>query len=88
VLAWDHRGRETLGFRPDFYLPDHDLFIELTTLRQRLVTRKNRKLRQLRALHPEIRVEIRYRRDYEALMGGGAVPLLEALSAHPVAQIA
>ena len=46
-------------------------------MRQRLVTRKNRKLRQLRALHPEIRVEILYRRDYEALMGGRAVPLLD-----------
>lgn len=68
VLAWDDSGAPTSAFRPDFYLPDHDLFLELTTLRQDLVTRKNRKVRQLQALYPEINVKILYRRDYANLV--------------------
>ncbi|HWD24142.1 MAG TPA: hypothetical protein VG368_01645 [Acidimicrobiales bacterium] len=81
ALAWDAMGRETLGFRPDFYLPEFDLFIELTTLRQRLVTRKNRKVRTLRALHPEIQIEIVYRAEYEAMMAGGELSFLSSLLA-------
>ncbi|MDR5704305.1 MAG: hypoxanthine phosphoribosyltransferase, partial [Armatimonadota bacterium] len=52
------------SFTPDFYLPDFDLYIELTTLKQSLVTKKNRKIRQLRKLYPEIRLKIFYGRDY------------------------
>ena len=63
-LAWDDNGRPTSGFRPDFYLPDYDLFVELTMLQQHLVTRKNRKVRRVRELHPDIRVEVLYRRDF------------------------
>jgi hypoxanthine phosphoribosyltransferase len=66
-LAWDERGRCTSAFTPDFHLPEHDLYLEVTTLRQNLVTTKNRKLRQLRELHPEVRVKILYRRDVEGL---------------------
>jgi hypothetical protein len=88
VLGWDDQGNETLGFRPDFYLPEYDLFLELTTLHQRLVTRKNQKLRKLRALHPEVRIEILYRRDYEALMAGRSVPLLDALLSAATVRIA
>ncbi len=79
VLAWDAEGRELLGFRPDFYLPALNVFVELTTLRQRLVTRKNRKIRMLRNLYPEIRVEILYRRDYDAMLAGEEIPLLTDL---------
>ncbi len=68
VLEWDADGRPTSAFRPDFYLPEHRLFLELTTLRQDLVTRKNAKVRRLAALHPEISVKILYRRDYANLM--------------------
>lgn len=68
VLDWDLEGRPTSAFRPDFYLPEHQLFLELTTLRQDLVTRKNAKVRRLAALHPEISVKILYRRDYANLM--------------------
>ena len=67
-LAWDAEGRCTSAFTPDFHLPDHDVFIEVTTLRQPLVTAKNRKLRRLRELHPDVRVILLYRRDYEALV--------------------
>jgi hypothetical protein len=64
VLAWDEQGRPIQAFRPDFYLPAYDLYIELTTLKQQLVTKKNRKVRQLRALHPDVHVKVLYLRDY------------------------
>ncbi|MGO9560461.1 MAG: hypothetical protein ACLPQS_11630 [Acidimicrobiales bacterium] len=67
VLSWSAAGQPTCGFRPDFYLPDHNLFLELTTLRQDLVTEKNRKVRQLESLYPGVNVKILYRRDVEDL---------------------
>ena len=67
TLSYGRDGRPSSAFRPDFYLPGHDLFIELTTLRQELVTRKNRKVRLLQELYPEIRVKILYRRDVASL---------------------
>ena len=39
-------------FTPDFYLIDLDVYVELTTLKQRLATKKNRKLRHLRGIYP------------------------------------
>lgn len=67
-LAFSSDGRPTEMFTPDFYLPDHRLYIELTTMRQRLVTRKNRKIRQLRERYPNIRIKLLYRRDYDRLV--------------------
>lgn len=67
-LAWGADGRVTESFSPDFYLPDLDLYIELTTLKQSLVTRKNRKLRRMRELYPNTRVKIFYGRDYRSLL--------------------
>jgi len=67
-LRWDTRGRAIESFNPDFYLPDLNLYIELTTLKQSLVTKKNRKLRRLRELYPEINVKIFYGRDYRQLL--------------------
>jgi hypothetical protein len=55
-------------FRPDFYLPGFDLYIEITTLNQRLVTRKNRKVRRLRELYPQVRIKVLYQRDYLSLL--------------------
>ncbi len=66
-LAWDETGRVTEAFTPDFYLPDQDLYLEITVMKQSLVTRKNRKLRKLRALYPEVKVKLFYRRDVEHL---------------------
>jgi hypoxanthine phosphoribosyltransferase len=63
VLERDAEGRVTSAFTPDFYLPEQDLYIEVTVMKQSLVTRKNRKLRELRRLYPEIRVKLFYRRD-------------------------
>lgn len=68
VLEWRPDGSPRVAFRPDFYLPDHASFIELTTLNQRLVTRKNAKVRRLRELHPDIEVKLLYQRDYQALL--------------------
>ena len=67
VLAWDSTGRPCSAFRPDFYLPEHGTFLELTTLRQELVTPKHRKLRRLAELYPEVRVKLLYRRDLDGL---------------------
>jgi hypoxanthine phosphoribosyltransferase len=67
ALAWTEDGRPAELFTPDFYLPEHHLYIELTTMRQRLVTRKNRKLRRLRELYPNVRIKLLYRRDYLGL---------------------
>ena len=56
-IEWDREGRVTQRFTPDFYLPEFDLYIEITTLNQKLVTKKNRKVRRLRERYPEIRVQ-------------------------------
>ncbi|MHB8330246.1 MAG: PDDEXK family nuclease [Acidimicrobiales bacterium] len=74
ILEWNAEGGPHSAFRPDFYLPDHDCFIELTTLNQKLVTRKNAKVRRLRELHPEIEVKLLYQRDYEALLAKYSFP--------------
>jgi hypothetical protein len=66
--SWNASGAVVESFAPDFYLPQVDLYIELTTLKQSLVRRKNRKLRHLRQLYPEIRVKLFYARDFKALM--------------------
>ncbi len=69
------------SFTPDFYLPDLDLYVELTTLKQRLVRKKNRKLRRLRELYPAIRVKLLYARDFRALMlKYGRLALADAFS--------
>ncbi|MCS7207631.1 MAG: hypoxanthine phosphoribosyltransferase [Dehalococcoidia bacterium] len=66
-------------FTPDFYLPDLDLYVELTTLKQSLVTEKNRKLRLLRQLYPDIKIKLLYRRDFHRLLARyGFGPLAQA----------
>ena len=66
-LRWEG-DRAVEMITPDFYFPDLDLYVELTTLRQKLVTEKNRKLRQLRELYPDINVKLLYKRDYHRLL--------------------
>ena len=66
-LRWSEEGDPSAGFRPDFWLPEQACFIELTTAEQRLVTRKNAKVRRMRELYPEIDVQVVYQRDYVAL---------------------
>jgi hypothetical protein len=67
-LRWDEQGLILESFTPDFYLPDQDLFIELTTQKQGLVTKKNRKIRLLRQLYPEVNIKIFYGRDFRSLL--------------------
>ena len=55
------------AFTPDFYLPEQDLYVEVTVMKQSLVTRKNRKLRKLRERYPDVKVKLFYRRDIERL---------------------
>ena len=68
ALRWDDAGAPAGGFRPDFWLPDLGCFVELTTADQRLVTRKNAKVRQMRALYPEVEVVVLYQRDFRQLL--------------------
>lgn len=68
VLRWNAAGLPAAGFRPDFWLPDLGLFVELTTMEQRLVTKKNAKVRRLALLYPDVRVTLLYQRDIVALL--------------------
>src|SRR5215211_4448328 len=67
-LVFAHPSEREFARTPDFYLPDLDLYVELTTMRQRLVTRKNRKLRRLQERYPEVNVRLLYKRDYYELL--------------------
>ena len=77
VLAWGSDKRPTSAFRPDFWLPNPGLFVEVTTLNQPLVTKKNGKMRRMAALYPDVRVTLLYQRDTLAMLskyglaGGG-----------------
>jgi hypoxanthine phosphoribosyltransferase len=68
VLERDPDGRPIRSFAPDFYLPDQELYVELTTMSARLTYRKTRKVRLLRQLYPEIRIKLFDRRDLRSLM--------------------
>jgi hypothetical protein len=67
-ISWDEEGNITESFTPDFYLPEFDLYIELTTMNQRLVTRKNRKIRKLKELYPHINIKTFYQKDFKKLL--------------------
>ena len=67
-LEWDKDGNVVQRFTPDFFLPQYDLYIEITTLNQKLVTKKNRKVRRLREIHPDVHCKIFYQRDYLSLV--------------------
>lgn len=67
-IMWSLEGKVIESFSPDFYLLDLDQYIELTTLKQSLVRRKNRKLRRLRELYPDIHIKLFYGKDFRALM--------------------
>ena len=80
-ILWNLDGAVVESFSPDFYLPDLDLYLEMTTLRQKLVRKKNRKLRRLRELYPDLNVKLFYARDFRALMlKYGRLALVDALS--------
>lgn len=68
TLRFDRKGNPTVSFTPDFYLPDLDLYIELTTLNQKLVTKKNYKIKKLKELYPDINIKLFYKKDYNSLL--------------------
>jgi hypoxanthine phosphoribosyltransferase len=67
VLEQAEDGTVVEAFKPDFYLPEQDLYLEVTVMKQSLVTRKNRKLRKLRELYPDVKVKLFYKRDIQRL---------------------
>jgi len=68
AIKFDHDGKPMKSFRPDFYLPDEGVYIEITTMSQKLVTKKNKKLRLLRELYPDVECKLFYQRDYLNLL--------------------
>lgn len=80
-ILWNLSGDVVESFAPDFFLPDLDLYLELTTLRQKLVRKKNRKLRRVRELYPDLNIKLFYARDFRALMlKYGRLALVDGLS--------
>jgi hypoxanthine phosphoribosyltransferase len=80
-ILWTLDGDVAESFSPDFWLPDLDLYLEMTTLRQKLVRKKNRKLRRIRELYPDLRIKLFYARDFRALMlKFGRLAMVDALS--------
>jgi hypothetical protein len=67
-IEWNGKGEPVAYFTPDFYLSDFDLYIELTTMSQKLVTKKNRKVKRLKELYPEVNVKVFYQKDFRALL--------------------
>jgi cytidylate kinase len=67
-VQWGKDGSVQKAFTPDFYLPELDLYLELTTMKQSLVTKKNRKVRLLRELYPDLNIQVFYQKDYENLI--------------------
>jgi hypoxanthine phosphoribosyltransferase len=68
-LRWE-KGHVTEAFTPDFYLPERDLYIELTTLKSSLTAEKNRKMRQIKELYPDTKIMMLKKRDYLRLLAG------------------
>jgi len=80
-ILFNLEGKVVESFAPDFYLPELDLYVELTTLKQSLVRKKNRKLRRLRELYPDVRIKLFYARDFRALLlKYGRLELTESLT--------
>ena len=76
-IEWDGAGEVIASFTPDFYLSDLDLYIELTTMSQKLVTKKNRKVRRLKELYPDVNVKIFYQKDFRRLLFKYGIPVSE-----------
>jgi hypothetical protein len=67
-LEWDEQGNVTVAFKPDFYLPQQNLYVELTTLRPKLTVKKNRKLKRIQELYPDIHIKLFKRRELRNMM--------------------
>jgi cytidylate kinase len=73
-LQWDKDGKISEAFTPDFYLPEFDLYMELTTMKQANVTRKNRKIRLLRSIYPHVNIQVFYQKDVQDLLTKYGLP--------------
>jgi cytidylate kinase len=67
-VQWDKDGKALEAFTPDFYLPEFDLYVELTTMKQSLVTKKNRKVKLLRQIYPNVNIQVYYQKDFQNLV--------------------
>jgi cytidylate kinase len=67
-VQWDKDGKVLEAFTPDFYLPEFDLYVELTTMKQTLVTKKNRKVKLLRTIYPQVNIQVFYQKDFQNLI--------------------
>ena len=87
TLESDRDGRPVQAFTPDFYLPAYDLYIEITTLNQKLVTKKNKKARRLREQYPDVEIRVLYQRDYlHLLVKYGLEPPSQLVEANAVGE--
>jgi cytidylate kinase len=68
AVQWDKDGKVLEAFTPDFYLPEFDMYVELTTMKQSLVTKKNRKVKLLRQIYPHINIQVFYQKDFQNLI--------------------
>ena len=67
-IEWDAEGNVTLAFSPDFYLPRFDTYIELTTMDQRYISQKNKKMKRLQEMYPGINISIVNKKGFLALL--------------------
>jgi hypothetical protein len=67
-IQWDSTGKILEAFTPDFFLPEFNLFVELTTMKQANVTKKNRKVKLLRTIYPDVNIQVFYQKDFQNLI--------------------
>lgn len=67
-IEWDEDGNIKMAFSPDFFLPKFNLYLELTTMDQKYVTKKNKKARMVMDLYPGTNVRIVYKKDFQELI--------------------
>ncbi|MBO4408933.1 MAG: cytidylate kinase-like family protein [Clostridiales bacterium] len=67
-IEWDSEGNVKMAFSPDFYLPRFDLYLELTTMEQKYVTKKNKKMKMVKELYPGTNIRIVYKKDFVELI--------------------
>ena len=51
-------------FTPDFYLPTLNLFVEITTMNQNLITKKRKKLKMAKKLYPNLNFKLFNEKDF------------------------
>lgn len=84
VLERNEDGSIREAFTPDFWLPDLDLYVECTVMRQRLTSRKRSKARRT-SERAGIQVQVLFRRDIAGLASRWQLSgLAEAVEGEPV----